>query len=147
MKLNRLFSILAAMLLAVSLSSCDGEQDLIIIEGELPIKANAVYMVGDATPAGWDIGNPTPLTKQSQYIFVYEGPLNVGEMKACTQAGDWGVPFLRPTFGGCKISSGGVENAAIVYANDPDDKWSITEAGQYRLTFDLQNYTLKAEKL
>lgn len=112
-----------------------------------PIEAEAVYIVGDATPNGWSIDAPTQLTKQSQYIFVYEGELVPGELKACTQTGDWGVPFIRPTFGGCKISLSGVENAEFTFTANPDDKWQVTEAGQYRLTFDLEHWTIKAEPL
>lgn len=110
-----------------------------------PIQADAVYMVGDATPAGWNIDDPTRLDQESEYIFTYTGPLNEGEMKAYTKAGDWGEPAIRPTFGGCRISKDGVESNEFAYANDPDDKWVIVEAGNYTLTFDLENYTLKAE--
>jgi hypothetical protein len=56
------------------------------------------------------------------------------------------VPFIRPTFSGCKISLTGVENADFVYIANPDDKWQVTESGQYRLTFDLEHYTLTVEK-
>ena len=112
-----------------------------------PIVAEALYMVGDATPAGWNIDAPTTLTRQSQYVFVYEGTLTTGEMKACTQTSDWGAPFIRPTFGGCKISKNGVESADFIYTTSPDDKWQIVEAGLYRLTFDLEHYTIRAEFL
>ncbi len=112
-----------------------------------PIEAEALYIVGDATPNGWSIDAPTELTKKSKYVFVYEGELVTGELKACTQTGDWGVPFIRPTFGGCKISLNGVENAEIAFTTNPDDKWQVTEAGQYRLTFDLEHWTITAEAL
>lgn len=112
-----------------------------------PIEAAAVYIVGDATPNGWSIDAPTQLTKQSQYIFVYEGELMPGELKACTQTGDWGVPFIRPSFGGCKISLSGAESSDFVFTTNPDDKWQVTEAGQYRLTFDLQHWTISVESL
>jgi hypothetical protein len=112
-----------------------------------PIEAEAVYIVGDATPNGWSIDAPTQLTKVSKYIFKYEGELMTGELKACTQTGDWGVSFIRPTFGGCKISLSGVESNDFVFTTSPDDKWNVTEAGQYRITFDLEHYTIKAEKL
>ena len=112
-----------------------------------PILAENVFMVGDATPAGWNIDAPTQLTRQSQYIFIYEGTLAAGEMKAYTQSGDWGAPAIRPTFGGCKIGRSGVESADFIYTTGPDDKWQIEEAGQYRLTFDLEHYTLAAEYL
>ena len=121
-----------------------GELDAPVIE---PISAETLFIVGDATPNGWNIDAPTQLTKVSQYIFQFEGNLVEGEMKACLAAGDWGVPFVRPTFGGCKIGKDGVENADFVFPTAPDDKWQVTEAGQYRLTFDLEHWTIKAEPL
>ena len=121
-----------------------GELDAPVIE---PISAETLFIVGDATPNGWNIDAPTQLTKVSQYIFQFEGNLVEGEMKACLAAGDWGVPFVRPTFGGCKIGKDGVENADFVFTTAPDDKWQVTEAGQYRLTFDLEHWTIKAEPL
>ncbi len=121
-----------------------GELDAPVIE---PIETETLYMVGDATPNGWNIDAPTQLTKVSQYIFEYEGTLNTGEMKACLGTGDWNAPFVRPTFGGCKINKDGVENADFVFTTNPDDKWQVEEAGIYRLTFDLEHWTLKAEYL
>lgn len=112
-----------------------------------PINAEAVYIVGDATPAGWNIDAPTQLTKKSQYVFVFEGELIAGDMKACIKIGDWGVPFIRPTFAECKISKEGVENGDFVFVANPDDKWKVTASGKYRLTFDLEHYTLTAEYL
>ena len=147
MKLNRLFSAIAGLVLAMGLASCDSEKDLNIIEGELPIKTQTLYMVGDATPNGWNIDAPTQLEKKSQYVFIYEGVLTAGELKACTQTGDWGVKFIRPTFGGCKIGQSGVESKDFVFTAAPDDKWQVTETGQYRLTFDLQAWTLQVDYL
>ena len=50
---------LLAVFAALQLTACDSEKSLNIIEGELPIKTTTLYMVGDATPNGWNIGNPT----------------------------------------------------------------------------------------
>lgn len=121
-----------------------GEPEAPVIE---PIETDVLYMVGDATPNGWSIDAPTQLEKKAAFIFVYEGPLQVGEMKACIATGDWGVPFVRPTFGGCKIDETGVENSDFVFTSNPDDKWNVATAGKYRLTFDLEHYTLQAEYL
>ncbi|MDE6305283.1 MAG: SusF/SusE family outer membrane protein, partial [Muribaculaceae bacterium] len=78
MKLNNIFSVAVGLGLALGLSGCEGEKDLIIIEGNLPIKTSALYMVGDATPNGWSIDNPTPLTAEGEdpLIFSWEGELN-----------------------------------------------------------------------
>lgn len=110
-----------------------------------PIDTEVLYMVGDATPNGWNIDAPYALEKVSQYVFKYEGPLMGGEMKLCTQAGDWGVPFIRPTYGDCKITKDGVESPDFIYVNAPDDKWRVEDAGIYSLTFDLEHYTIAAE--
>ena len=106
-----------------------------------------VYIVGDATPNGWNIDSPTQLTKESQYVYVYEGTLTQGELKACLQTGSWDVPFIRPIFANCRIDGNGVENPDFVFTANPDDKWKVEEAGDYRLTFDLEHWTLKAKKI
>ena len=41
-----------------------------------------IYMVGDATPAGWTIGDATPMqTTDNPYVFTWKGTLNAGELK------------------------------------------------------------------
>ena len=52
----------AAVVVATALAGCEDEKDLVVIDGNLPIKASALYMVGDATPSGWSIDSPTALT-------------------------------------------------------------------------------------
>lgn len=109
-----------------------------------PVETEALYIVGSATPAGWNIDDPFQLTKISKYVFQYEGKLTKGEMKAVCKKGDWGAEFFRPAVGGTEISSAGVADEACAYDNKSDDKkWNVTEAGTYRLTFDLEHYTLQ----
>ena len=121
-----------------------GENDAPVIE---PLEAEAVYILGDATPNGWDNNNPTQLTQKSKYIFEYEGELKAGEMKACLEKGSWDVPFIRPTFGDCKIGKDGVESSEFVFTTGPDNKWKVADAGNYRLTLDLEHWTIQAEYL
>ena len=46
-----------------------------------------------------------------------------------------------------EISSAGVAAPDFVfYAGDPDNKWKVTEAGTYRITFNLKDYTIAVEK-
>ena len=110
-----------------------------------PIETENFYMVGDATPAGWNIDAPTQLNKESKYIFTWEGQLTRGELKACCTTGSWDVPFVRPSTGGVKISKDGVEDPNFVYLANPDDKWVVADAGKYKLTFDLEHWTIAAE--
>ncbi|MDE6332280.1 MAG: SusF/SusE family outer membrane protein, partial [Muribaculaceae bacterium] len=111
----------------------------------VPIETDVLYIVGDATPAGWNIDAPAAIEKKSDYIFEYEGPLTAGELKACLSTGDWGVNFIRPLSDGCKIDKSGIESNDFVFTANPDNKWRVTDAGIYRLTFDLENYTIAAE--
>lgn len=97
MKLRHIFSAIIGLLLTACLTGCDGEKDINIIEGDLPIKTSTLYMVGDATPNGWSIDNPTPFTasEEDPLIFTWEGSLFAGEMKLCLVTGSWDAPFIR----------------------------------------------------
>ncbi|MDE7396130.1 MAG: SusF/SusE family outer membrane protein, partial [Muribaculum sp.] len=144
MKLKSTISLLSSLLL---LSGCDSEKDLIIIDGDLPIKTSTLYMVGDATPNGWSIDAPTPLvaSEDDPLVFTWEGPLNPGEMKLCLTTGSWDSPFIRPQNAGDEIGKNGVpETPFKMHAGDPDDKWRIVDAGTYSLRFDLRNWTMSA---
>lgn len=150
MKLNSLFSAIACIFLSVGLTACDSEKDLKIIEGDLPIKTTTLYMVGDATPTGWDIGNPTPLQASGDdaLIFNWEGELRTGEVKLCLTGGSWDVPFIRPVVNGAEIGKTNISNAKFaMHAGDPDEKWRIVDAGKYRMSFDLRNWTMSTEFL
>lgn len=50
-----------------------------------------IFLLGDATPAGWNIKSPIPLVKDeaNPYLFTWEGPLKAGELKFSTYTGDW----------------------------------------------------------
>lgn len=147
MKLRNILSAISGLLLTAGLGSCDGEKDLIIIEDDLPIKTSALYMVGDATPNGWSIDNPTPLEagEEDPLVFSWEGPLNTGEMKLCLITGSWDAPFIRPINSGEKIGREGISDATFqMHAGDPDEKWRVYDAGIYSLVFNLRNWTMSA---
>lgn len=135
------------LMLSVAFVGCEGEKELVIIEGNLPIKTSTLYMVGDATPAGWDINAPTAFTatEEDPLVFVYEGLLNTGELKCCLVTGSWDASFIHPLTQGREITPDGIANEAFqFYAGGDDLKWRVTEAGTYRLTFDLRNWTMTA---
>lgn len=85
---------LLALLVSAAFLSCDDDKDIVMITEELPLKVDHLYMVGDATPTGWSIDNPTELTKSEtdKYIFTYHGKLGTGELKFPLSKGDWGLP-------------------------------------------------------
>ena len=145
MKTHYILPVLTGLILAASATSCEDEKDLIIVEGNLPIKTSTLYMVGDATPSGWSIDTPTSFeaTEEDPLVFLWEGSLNTGELKLCLTTGSWDAAFIRPKVAGTEISSTAIDNAEFkMHAGDPDDKWVVTEAGVYNLTFDLRNWTM-----
>lgn len=99
MKIKNIISMLSGMLMLAGLTGCDGEKGIVIIDGNLPIKTSTLYMVGDATPNGWSIDTPTPLTPTDEdpLVFTWEGALNAGEMKLCLTTGSWDAPSYAPS--------------------------------------------------
>ena len=116
-----------------------------------PLETSTLYMIGDATPGGWSMDDASAFTRSADngHLFTWEGNLSAGEMKACLQPdGTFSCPFLRPTYNGCEISRNGVAAPDFVYTTGPgDDKWKVTEAGRYRVTFDLENWTIAVTSL
>jgi len=99
----------------------------------------ALWIVGDATPAGWNINNPTPLTAVAgdPYTFTYSGPLKAGEFKIPVKTGDWGCDYFRPEVNHPSLTD---INAPFIAhgagaADANDYKWSITTTGNYKITF------------
>ena len=140
------------MAVIAGFTSCDSEKDLIIIDGDLPIKTSTLYMVGSATPSGWDLGNPTSYSQTDidPLVFEWTGTLNIGEIKLCLHPGSWddNLSFIRPLQDGEEINSNNITNASFqMHAGDPDEKWHVTEAGEYQLTFDLRNWTMSTSYL
>lgn len=145
MKFTNIIACAALLMMSASFTSCESEKDLIIIEGPLPIKTSTLYAVGDATPAGWDIGNPTALkpTEEDPLVFVYEGPLYTGEMKLYLTPGNWDASCIRPLTDQSPIGPTNLNSEPFqMYSGGEDLKWRITQEGNYRLIFNLRDWTL-----
>lgn len=143
MKIKNILSGVVA-LAAVALTGCDSEKELVIIDGQLPLKTSTLFMVGDATPSGWSIDSPTPMTQSEAdpLVFDWEGSLSKGELKLCLTTGNWDAGFIRPMENGRTISAEDITGEAFdMHAGDPDNKWVISEAGKYRLSFNLRDWT------
>ena len=107
-----------------------------------------IYLIGNAAPSDWVNTCAYPLTETTDGIFVYEGGLAEGEFKFLTRLGEW-TPAVMPFEGGTKVGTAGL-SACDIYVSengDPDNKWNVTTAGNYRLTIDAKAETLKAEYL
>ena len=120
-----------------------------------------IYLVGDATPNGWDLGNATPMVAtESPFVFTWTGNLTAGELKfSCDKQDDWNgawfmsakasaeptgdvepMLFIDKSSDACKaqyldIAIGGI-----------DQKWKITTAGTYTITLNQLEETISIVK-
>ncbi|TXD82663.1 PKD domain-containing protein [Subsaximicrobium wynnwilliamsii] len=109
---------------------------------------DALYIVGDASPSGWNIGSPEAFTQSNTdaFIFTYQAVLTAGEFKISTFQGDWcDGDWLNPPNNGDDLS----ENSFITTSGceGPDNKWMLTSAneGTYLITVDLSDQTIVFE--
>lgn len=106
-----------------------------------PVPYSQLWLIGDATPGGWGLGNLTPMTQSTAdpFMFTYTGPFTAGEFKIATAA-DYSAEFYRPTTNHPALTDKGVQ----LNAGDPDNKWQITSAtaGYYKITLNLHNNTI-----
>ena len=104
-----------------------------------------IWMVGDASPAGWDIDNPTELVPDASdpNVFTYTGALTVGEFKFPTSTGDWGADFFMPVENHPDLTD---TRMKFTPAGSPDNKWEITTAGNYSITINLFYETISIIK-
>lgn len=136
----KLYNMLLASLFSIlALAGCDSDKDLTVVE--IPVKPYEIenlWMVGNATSADWDIDNPVRMEKIDDNTFKFEGRLNEGEMKCPMEPGNWGGAFIMPVTGGTIINSNGVESdeIALMPNGSPDNKWQVTEAGNYKIVID-----------
>lgn len=102
--------------------------------------SKTLYLIGDASPNGWDANTAIALTPSvvNPTVFIYLGSLNVGALKFITTLGQ----FL-PSY------NEGVDSTHIVYRTDnsqPDNKFAISAAGIYKITVSLLDSTISIAK-
>lgn len=108
-----------------------------------PIETETLYLIG--VVCGWNPDNAPECTKAAEgNVFVYEGQMPAGTFRATTTK-TWGT-HIRPKVNNCPIGTEGY-NGDFTYVAEPDFNWEITDAGTYRLTFDLDNWTINTERL
>ncbi len=105
-----------------------------------------IWMVGDATPVGWNINAPQPMTPDpaNPYIFSYTGPLQVGEFKFPLATGNWGCDYFMPEINHQDVGSRRVK---FVPKGSPDNKWQITVAGNYQIILNQLKETIDIVKM
>ncbi|TXD82664.1 SusF/SusE family outer membrane protein [Subsaximicrobium wynnwilliamsii] len=112
----------------------------------LPYYPN-LYLVGDATPNGWNMDNATPMTVDSSNpaLFTWTGPLVAGEFKISTaKSFDDGWDWIHPVAQAQDLTLDTYEILAA--GSGSDNKWVISNPDDYTFTLNLQNATLQIEQ-
>ena len=106
----------------------------------------SLYILGDATAVGWNIGSPDKMTQNetNPYLWEWEGELGAGEFKFPTYTGDWcdgdWINASQPNQG---ITA---TDYIITHGCDgPDNKWLVhaSEAGDYTIVIDMENESIQ----
>lgn len=107
-----------------------------------------IYLVGDATPNGWNIDSATEMVPTSDpNKFTWTGTLNTGEFKfTCDKKSDWNGDWFLASQNG--IEPSGEVESMIFSANgsNPDNKWKISTSGTYTIELDQLQQTVKISK-
>jgi len=118
----------------------------VIFHAADPIQAfENLYILGDATPVGWNIGSPALMTQNEAdpYIWEWEGELSTGEFKMPTFTGDWcdGV-WINASQPNQVLTA---TDYIFTYGCDgPDNKWRVNaeDAGPYRIVVEVEKETI-----
>lgn len=104
----------------------------------VPPAHTQLWIVGNATPNGWDIGNPNVMVNDPTniYQFKYHEVLNAGEFKIPVATGNWGTDYYTPTVNHPAISSTSVQ---FTPGGNPDYKWNIDNAGAYKILLNISS--------
>ena len=103
----------------------------------------SLYLVGDATPNGWDKDHATLMNRDAEHpnIHTWQGDLKRGEFKMLTSLKDWNPCYVRDKDDASKM---------VYRENDEayeDLKWYVSTAGEYRITANTEAMTILIEYL
>ena len=106
----------------------------------MPVKAEInylrLYLVGEATPAGWNENLPEELVAIGNDCFLWDGWLTTGEFKFLNTLGDWDSSIVTSTPG--LVFESGVKYD-LYYRNGTDNKFVNNTPGYVRIVVDLRN--------
>ncbi len=138
----------------VSLSITDSADQQTTRDFKITVVTDPYRAVGSATPNGWSITAAQYVKETSEGIYEWTGLLTQGEIKFFFYdpenldegvTDQWcGGPWVIATEAGAVPASDGSGNAYSRYElpdcpnnnGIPDNKWSIQDAGEYKITID-----------
>ena len=120
------------------------------IEKQVGPAYTELYIVGDASPSGWNIASPEAFTvdPNNPFVFTYEAHLTPGEFKISTYQGDWcDGDWLNATQADQTLDA---TDYTVRHGCDGDDfKWRVTDEaeGRYKITVNLSDQTIRIEEV
>ena len=111
---------------------------IVFVDIHFPEHITSMFLVGDATPGGWNIGQASPMNMDANDSehFMWTGTLVAGELKFLTTNQDWFPCFVRDADDSTKIRYREVDQ------DYPDYKWEIAEEGKYTVDVNIRDYTI-----
>jgi len=108
-----------------------------------------VYMIGDATPNGWNMGSLTPMT-YADGKYTWTGALTAGSFKFTKFNTDWcqGTELVAVTADQDISNTAFAERVKCAGGDATDLKWKVTgaQAGTYTFVLDLSSGKLSITK-
>ena len=98
-----------------------------------------MYMIGDATDAGWSLGVQA-MTTLDDGIYRWEGTLKASSLKFAKEGADYAI---STDFWGPEMADAELANDATVENLQEDKKFLVKTEGVYTLTLDLVNEKLQ----
>lgn len=111
-------------------------------------KFDKVYLVGDATPRGWDSENGIELKKKDENIFEWFGYLKTGYFKFLTYKNTWLYSLSSYVDGQVIIENDSTRQYPIKFNTtlDANFNYKIENSGFYNIRIDLNNESISLSK-
>jgi|GEM_PF-54972 len=103
-----------------------------------------LYMVGDATPVGWNIDSPVKMQKLEGNIYRWEGYMHKGSFKMVGMSSVWN-PSINPKYQQT-LSPDGSHDLNLTNGSTGDYMFVIPKPSHYLIEVDLNNMKLKSVK-
>lgn len=121
----------------------------ISIEAVIAPPFSHIWIVGDASPSGWNIDTPKEFAQSSDnpYLFIYEANFTSGDFKILAgTTGNWCGEWYRPLVNGQALTLTAVaQNSGCTV----DNKWTITptDVGRYKIILNTSSNTISIQKV
>lgn len=126
--------------LTVDLRKCTISTEFIVPQ------VDELYVYGDASAAGWNIGQGLPMAPVpgADQVFAWQGRLQRGLLLFSFVNDSWDK-MIRPQVPDSPVGPEADVNETFIYPLDKDHNWLVTAPGEYRLVVDIPNRTFKAQ--